>query len=75
MTVSAVCKFKPRPPALVDNKKQKYSESGALNSFNITVLSSVLVPPSNLKCLMFNQFKKSCMISMTVVIWKNINTL
>jgi len=31
ITVSAVCKFKPRPPALVDKMNTLYSESLALN--------------------------------------------
>ena len=32
MTVSADCRFKPRPPAFVDNMKMKYSLPSALNA-------------------------------------------
>jgi hypothetical protein len=41
-TVSAVCKFKPRPPARVDKMKMKYGESGALNFANKEPRSSPL---------------------------------
>ncbi|KAH3684790.1 hypothetical protein WICPIJ_004254 [Wickerhamomyces pijperi] len=64
ITVSAVCKFNPKPPALVDNKKAKYSESGALYNLSNSERSSGLVEPSNLRYFMSIIRKKSSMMSM-----------
>lgn len=74
MTVSAVCKFRPRPPARVDKMKTLYSESFALNSATWPARSSVLVPPSRRRYFQPIIFKKSSIISMTFVIWKKIKT-
>lgn len=45
MTVSADCKLRPRPPALVLNRNTKYSEAGSLNVFSSIPRSSALVVP------------------------------
>ena len=48
MTVSAVCKFKPSPPALVLSRNTSYTEFYELN---LSVISPLyLVAPSNLRC-------------------------
>ena len=44
-TVSAICKLRPKPPALIDRMKTRYSESLALKSCMNEACSSVLVPP------------------------------
>ena len=75
MTVSAVCRLRPRPPALVDKMKTINSEFGALNCWTWPARSSVFVPPSNRRYLKPIIFKKSSMMSMTFVIWKKIKTL
>lgn len=46
MTVSADCKLRPRPPALVLSKKTKYSEAGSLKVFSSVPRSSALVVPT-----------------------------
>ena len=74
MTVSAVCKFKPRPPALVDKMKTLISESFALKCWTWVARSSVFVPPSRRRYAQPIIFKKSSMISMTFVIWKKMRT-
>jgi hypothetical protein len=74
MTVSAVCKFKPRPPALVDKIKTLISESFALKCWTWVARSSVFVPPSRRRYAQPIIFKKSSMISMTFVIWKKMRT-
>ena len=51
MTVSAVWRFSPRPPALVERRNMKYSEPLQLNSFSMSPLSSALVMPSSLRNL------------------------
>lgn len=48
MTVSALCKFRPKPPARVDSKNMKYSELASLNFFSSSPRSSAFVIPSNL---------------------------
>ncbi len=40
MTVSAVCRLRPKPPARVDSIKRKYGESGALNASNSRALNA-----------------------------------
>lgn len=45
MTVSADCRFRPRPPALVLSRNTKYSEAGSLNVFSSMPRSSALVVP------------------------------
>ena len=50
ITVSAVCKLRPKPPALVLNIKTLNSVPGQLNSIILSVLSSNLVEPSSIKC-------------------------
>src|ERR1700722_6604923 len=74
MTVSAVCKFRPNPPALVDRMKTWISESLALNCCTCPARSSVFVPPSRRRYLNCIIFRKSSMMSMTFVIWKNMRT-
>lgn len=44
-TVSADCRLRPRPPALVLRRKIKYSDSGSLNVFSNIPLSSAFVVP------------------------------
>lgn len=44
-TVSADCRLRPRPPALVLSRKIKYSDSGSLNVFSNIPLSSAFVVP------------------------------
>ena len=51
MTVSAVCRLRPRPPARVDRMKMKYSESGALNFTSSSPRSSAFVAPSSRRYL------------------------
>lgn len=46
MTVSAVARFNPSPPARVDKRKMKYGESGALNMYIRFSRSSAVVDPS-----------------------------
>ena len=46
-TVSAVCKFKPRPAARMESKKRNLALPGALNSVMATSLWSSAVPPSD----------------------------
>eukprot|EP01110_Echinostelium_bisporum_P005163 TRINITY_DN2268_c0_g2_i1.p1 TRINITY_DN2268_c0_g2~~TRINITY_DN2268_c0_g2_i1.p1 ORF type:complete len:51 (+),score=2.89 TRINITY_DN2268_c0_g2_i1:245-397(+) len=46
MTVSAVCKLRPRPPACVERINKKYGESGRFHSFTNVALSSGFVCPS-----------------------------
>lgn len=75
ITVSAVCKFNPRPPARVERMKILNSESGALNICTNWARSSVLVPPSRRRCFHPIIFKKSSIMSMTLVIWKKMRTL
>jgi len=75
MTVSAVCRLRPSPPALVDKMKTMYSEFGALNIWTWPARSSVFVPPSNRRYFQPIIFKKSSIMSMTFVIWKKIKTL
>jgi hypothetical protein len=74
MTVSAVCRFRPNPPALVDKMKTLYSESLALKSCTKFARSSVLVTPSSRRNFHPIMVRKSAMISMTLVIWKKIRT-
>ena len=45
MTVSADCRLRPRPPALVLSRNTKYSEAGSLNVFSSMPRSSALVVP------------------------------
>lgn len=45
-TVSALCRFSPRPPALVLRRKMKYWDSGSLNIFRSMPRSSALVVPT-----------------------------
>ena len=45
MTVSAICKLRPKPPALIDRMKTRFPESLALKSCTNEARSSVLVPP------------------------------
>ena len=47
MTVSAVAKLIPRPPARVDRRKQKSCDPSALKCSNAFRLNSPLIPPSN----------------------------
>jgi hypothetical protein len=49
MTVSAVWRFTPCPPARVDRRNTKISEFGTLNSSIIFALSSLLVDPTSLR--------------------------
>ena len=49
MHVSAVCRFTPKPPALVDMRKRKTDEFGALKDWMSTVRWTRFVPPSNLE--------------------------
>lgn len=44
-TVSADCRLRPSPPALVLSRKMKYWEAGSLKAFNSMPLSSALVVP------------------------------
>lgn len=44
-TVSAACRLRPRPPALVLSRKIKYWEPSSLNFFNSVARSSDLVVP------------------------------
>jgi hypothetical protein len=46
ITVSAVAKLMPKPPARVDNKKQNFVELGALNRSIRTCRSAPLILPS-----------------------------
>jgi hypothetical protein len=48
-TVSAACRFKPRPPARVLNKKMKYWDPGSLNFFSKAARSSDLVVPEEIR--------------------------
>jgi hypothetical protein len=68
ITVSAVCRLRPRLPALVDKMKTMYSDSLALKSCTKLARSSVFVPPSKRRYHHPMYFKKSSMISMTFVI-------
>lgn len=45
-TVSALCRLRPRPPALVLSRKMKYCDSGSLNVFRSMPRSSALVVPT-----------------------------
>ena len=74
MTVSAVCKLRPRPPALVDRMKTLMSEFLALNCATCPARSSVFVPPSRRRYFQFIIFRKSSMMSITFVIWKKMRT-
>lgn len=53
ITVSADCKFKPSPPALVESKNTLNSLFGMLKSLWLSPLSSDLVEPSSLRYLLF----------------------
>lgn len=44
-TVSAACRFRPSPPALVLRRKMKYWDPSSLNFFSSDALSSDLVVP------------------------------
>lgn len=44
-TVSAACRFRPSPPALVLRRKMKYWDPSSLNFFSSAALSSDLVVP------------------------------
>ncbi len=46
MTVSAVCRLSPSPPALVERRKMKYSEFLSLKALSMSARSSDLVIPS-----------------------------
>lgn len=46
MTVSAVWRLRPRPPARVDRMKSLWGDSGWLNLTIMSVRSSALVEPS-----------------------------
>lgn len=74
MTVSAVAKLIPRPPARVDNRKQKSCEFSALKWSKACLLISPLIPPSrrwNGKCL---SCRYSARMSNIRTIWENIRT-
>ena len=47
MTVSALCRLRPRPPARVESIKMKWGELGALNCASRSPRSSPLVFPSS----------------------------
>lgn len=47
ITVSAVWRLRPKPPARVDSKKTKYGDCGALNFSKSNPRSSALVVPSS----------------------------
>lgn len=47
-TVSAACRLRPRPPALVLSRKMKYWDPSSLNFFNSDARSSDLVVPETL---------------------------
>ena len=48
ITLLAVCRLIPRPPALVESRKQKSLEFGSLNCAMLCFLLSLLTPPSSL---------------------------
>lgn len=75
MTVSAVAKFIPRPPALVESKKINLSEFSSLNDSIYWSLSSRDVEPSILQKLCFLKIQKSSKIFNMVVNYEKINTL
>ena len=49
MTVSALCRLRPRPPARVESMNMKWGELGALNCASRSPRSSPLVLPSSRK--------------------------
>lgn len=75
MTVSAVCRLSPSPPALVLRMKTGKSELGLLNSAILSARCSSLVDPSKIKCLIPLNDKKTFSNLMTEVICVNIRIL
>lgn len=75
ITVSAVAKFIPKPPALVERRKQKSVDPSALKWSRACFLISPFILPSSLwngKCLLC---RYSASISNILTIWENISTL
>jgi hypothetical protein len=74
MTVSAVARFSPKPPARVDSRNIKYGESGSLNMYILFSLSSDDVPPSRRRWAYFRYSKYFSRMVITWVIWLNMST-
>lgn len=55
-TVSAACRLRPRPPALVLRRKMKYWEPSSLNFFSSAARSSDLVVPETRNLFLFFEF-------------------
>ena len=74
MTVSAVARLMPWPPARVLSRKQKISDSGLLK-LSIRICRSIAeVLPSSLTCGRSEPSRKSSNKSKTRVIWLKIST-
>lgn len=63
-TVSAACKLRPRPPALVLSRKTKYCEPCSLNCFKSNARSSDFVVPVTKRVIMKEKGQSICAITL-----------